>query len=133
MEPPAAPVPLQPLAASSACLADRSPVDPIAVRLQQEEQAEGDDEEEEEEEEDDDDDPKEEEAFYEARNGNESDELEQAFQSALTLTNDVHVSVSEVEEHEPPLASRNQEVAEVEEQQQQLGACALPQPSEACK
>jgi len=55
MEPPAAPVPLQPLAASSTCLADRSPVDPIAVRLQQEEQAEGDDEEEEEEEEEEDD------------------------------------------------------------------------------
>ncbi|XP_032582305.1 E3 ubiquitin-protein ligase HECW2 isoform X1 [Drosophila sechellia] len=127
MEPPAAPVPLQPLAASSAFLADRSPVDPIAVRLlQQEEQAEEDDEEE-----DDDDDPKDEEAFYEARNGNESDELEQAFQSALTLTNDVQVSVSEVEEQEPPLASRNQDVAEEEERQQQLGACALSQPSEA--
>ncbi|KAH8356204.1 hypothetical protein KR200_006948 [Drosophila serrata] len=123
MEPPAAPVALTPLAASSSCrLSDRAgpASDSIALTLGAEE--EEDEEEEEEEEDDDEEDAKE--AFYEARNGNESDELEQAFQSALTLANDVQVSVSEVEEQQPLEMHQEAEV------QEQPGTSTFTQPNE---
>ncbi|KAL7745323.1 hypothetical protein ACLKA6_015344 [Drosophila palustris] len=46
-------------------------------------------------EDDDDDDAKD--AYYEARNGNESDELETAFQSSLTLASDVRVNICDAD------------------------------------
>lgn len=137
MEPPAAPVALAPLAASTSCLADRSPVEPLALRSEAEEAEEEDDEDEDDDEEEEDEEEEEEEeddakeAFYEARNGNESDELEQAFQSALTL--DVQVNVSEVAEDSPKggLVKDNPE-REREREQEELqlqGACGLSKPS----
>lgn len=132
MEPPAAPVALTPLAASSSCrLADRvgPAADPLALTLGEEEDEE-EEEEEEEEEDDEEDDAKE--AFYEARNGNESDELEQAFQSALTLANDVQVNVSEVEEQQP--LGLHQDEEEVRQREPvQPGSSAITEPSDQCE
>lgn len=114
-------------------------MEPLTLRSEAEEGEEEDDEdeddddeeeeEEEDEEEEEEDDAKE--AFYEARNGNESDELEQAFQSALTL--DVQVNVSEVPEDSPKGGpSRDEPEPEPEPGQEELqlqGACGLSKPS----
>jgi len=62
---------------------------------EQEANNDDDDDDDDDEEEDEDDDTKD--AYYEARNGNESDELETAFQSSLTLASDVRVNICDAE------------------------------------
>ncbi|EDW65245.2 E3 ubiquitin-protein ligase HECW2 isoform X1 [Drosophila virilis] len=70
---------------------------------------------------DDDDDAKD--AYFEARNGNESDELETAFQSALTLASDVRVNVSDADAD-----AEHDESHRRTEQQPDIGQVLQPEP-----
>jgi len=104
----------------------------ITTQLKDEE-SNNDDEDEDEDDDDDEDEDEAKDAYYEARNGNESDELETAFQSSLTLAaSDVRVNICDADADDGDDDNEARAEDARAEQQPELEANRMSNYSKSC-